>query len=80
MTIEADAGGMAVHCERIRKELAVRALTEGRNGGLDAGGAEHLGRCADCATEQDLLAEVTQVLSHVGLRAFEGIPAPGCRR
>jgi hypothetical protein len=76
VSIEADAKGMAVHCERTREELAVQALTAGRHGGLNASSTEHLNHCADCAAEQALFAQVTQALSSLGLRVFEGISGP----
>ncbi|MGC9501103.1 hypothetical protein [Streptomyces sp. WG7] len=80
MSIEADAEGMAVHCERTREELAVQALTAGRHGELDGCSTEHLDHCTDCATEQSLFAQVTQVLSSLGPHVFDGIPEPGPRR
>lgn len=79
MAREADIGGMAVQCEQTRKELAVLALTGAREGGLDAASAEHLDDCADCTAERQRLADVTRMLSRVGLSAFEGIAAPDSR-
>ncbi|MEW2077397.1 hypothetical protein AB0941_28025 [Streptomyces sp. NPDC013433] len=68
-----------VNCEQTREELAVQALFGNRHGGLDAESSEHLVHCAECSAEQRRLADVTLVLSSVGLLAFEGLPAAGAR-
>ncbi|WP_448321967.1 hypothetical protein [Streptomyces sp. CO7] len=66
MAAGAEVEGDIVNCERTKEELAVQALTRGRNGEeLDAAIAEHLGRCAECSAERQQLAEVAWVLSHV---------------
>jgi predicted anti-sigma-YlaC factor YlaD len=65
-----------VNCEQTREELAVQALTGDRHGGLAVESAAHLGRCAECSTEQQQLAEVSLVLSGIDLLAFEGIRRP----
>jgi predicted anti-sigma-YlaC factor YlaD len=70
---------VAVQCEQIRRELAVLALTGDRHGGLDAASTEHLDGCADCTAEQRRLADVTRMLSRVGLGDFEGTTAPETR-
>ena len=67
---------MAVQCERTRKELAVLALTGAREEGLDAESIEHLDGCTTCTAERQQLADVTRMLSRVGLSEFEGIAAP----
>ncbi|KOT28743.1 hypothetical protein ADK41_35425 [Streptomyces caelestis] len=68
-----------MNCEQTREELAVLALAGDRHGRPDAGISEHLGRCAECSAEQRRFAEVTLVLSGIGLPSFEGLPATGAR-
>ncbi|MEU1695055.1 hypothetical protein [Streptomyces hirsutus] len=67
------------NCEQTREELAARALVGDRHGGTDAGISEHLGQCAECSAEQQRFAEVTLVLSRIGLPSFEGLPAAVAR-
>ncbi|MCX2925125.1 hypothetical protein [Streptomyces sp. NEAU-W12] len=73
MTAGTEIEGDIVNCEQTREELAVQALTGDRHGGLDTEHCAHLGRCAECSAERRRLADVTRVLSNIGLPALEGL-------
>jgi anti-sigma factor RsiW len=65
-----------MRCERVREDLTVRLLSQGRSGPLDAASAAHLDGCAACAAEHRRLRHTRALLSRVPLEAFDALGGP----